>query len=268
MPLAIDSSRAFRRIQELADLVEAVVLADPNDESDWIEWKDGLVLSNKDGIVQLARHILGMANRKVGEAARFAEGCGYVIVGAEPGKCGGVAGIDPADLDSKITTYTGADGPSWSPQYVPCRGVQVLVITVESPRWGQRPFTLRKTLRGLSPWCRVRAAARSDDSGRACRHPGTGGPVRGSQPAVHPPGPARKRRRNRDDSRPAELSIPFRRMGSSAAPRAETRSAASARVPGRRVGHGFPAPSGLRAGCCSRGWLSGHADRARYAYWP
>jgi hypothetical protein len=130
------------------DLVEAVVLADPNDESDWVEWKDGLVLSNKDGIVQLARHILGMANRGVGEAARFAEGCGYVIVGAEPGKCGGVTSIDPADLDSKIITYTGADGPSWSPQYVPCRGVQVLVITVEPPRWGQRPFTLRKAYEG------------------------------------------------------------------------------------------------------------------------
>ena len=55
-----------------------------------------------------------------------------------------MTGIDPADLDSKIITYTGADGPSWSPQYVPRHGVQVLVITVEPPRWGQRPFTLRK----------------------------------------------------------------------------------------------------------------------------
>lgn len=77
MPLAIDSSRAFRRIQELVGLVDAVILADPNDESDWIEWKAGLILANKDSVVQLARHILGMANRKVSEAARFAEGCGY-----------------------------------------------------------------------------------------------------------------------------------------------------------------------------------------------
>jgi len=148
MPLVIDSSRAFRRIQELVSLVEAVVLADPNDESDWIEWKAGRVLANKDSTVQLSRHILGMANRKVSEAARFAEGCGYVIVGAEPGRCDGVTAIDPADLDSKIITYTGADGPSWSPQYVPCHGVQVLVITVEPPRPGQRPFTLRKAYQG------------------------------------------------------------------------------------------------------------------------
>jgi hypothetical protein len=150
MPLAIDSSRAFRRIQELVGLVDAVILADPNDESDWIEWKAGLILANKDSVVQLARHILGMANRKVSEAARFAEGCGYIIVGAEPGNCDGITGIDPADLDSKIVTYTGADGPSWSPQYVPCQGVQVLVITVEPPRWGQRPFTLRKAYEGYN----------------------------------------------------------------------------------------------------------------------
>ena len=37
MALVIDASRAFRRIHELVNLVEAVVLADPNDESDWIE---------------------------------------------------------------------------------------------------------------------------------------------------------------------------------------------------------------------------------------
>ena len=42
---------------------------------------------NKDSIVQLSRHMLGMAGRKVVEAARFAEGCGYVIVDAAPGTC-------------------------------------------------------------------------------------------------------------------------------------------------------------------------------------
>jgi hypothetical protein len=70
MPLVIDSSRAFRSPKELTDLIEAVLIASPNDEASWIEWKSGLVLTDKETRVHLARHVLGLANRPVEEAAR------------------------------------------------------------------------------------------------------------------------------------------------------------------------------------------------------
>jgi hypothetical protein len=144
MPLIIDSSRALRTPQDVAGLVQAIVAASPNDESDWVEWKNGLILQKKDDACQLARHILGMANRRPAEAARHVGGCGYVVIGAEPGSCVGVAEIDPADLGGGIQPYLGPEGPSWSAQYVRHQGCSVLVITIEPPRRGDRIFTLQK----------------------------------------------------------------------------------------------------------------------------
>jgi hypothetical protein len=98
MPLAVDASRAFRSPHELAMLVEAVLNASENDESDWIEWKSSLVLHEKETQGTLARHILGMANRRPDHAPRYAAGCGCIIIGVEPGRCAGVAEVDPAVL--------------------------------------------------------------------------------------------------------------------------------------------------------------------------
>jgi hypothetical protein len=41
MQLVIDSSRAFRSPKELTDLIRAILIASPNDEASWIEWKNG-----------------------------------------------------------------------------------------------------------------------------------------------------------------------------------------------------------------------------------
>jgi hypothetical protein len=146
MPLNMDSSRAFRSPQEVTRLVQAVLGASPNDESDWIEWKNGFSLRDKRARVEIARHILGMANRLPEDAARHAEGCGYIVIGAEPQRCGGVEEVDPADLDAGLRPYLGSDGPRWGLQYVTPNtpGDSVLVITVEPPRRGDRSSTLQR----------------------------------------------------------------------------------------------------------------------------
>lgn len=72
----IDSRMPLRSSEELAGLVNAVVAASANDETDWLEWKSGLDLKRKENQVTIARHILGMANRRVADAARQAGGCG------------------------------------------------------------------------------------------------------------------------------------------------------------------------------------------------
>jgi hypothetical protein len=144
VPLNIDSSRALRRPSELASLVQAILGASPNDESTWVEWKNGLVPSDKAGQVAIAVNILGMANRSPDAAAQHAEGFAYVVIGAEPGDCGGVTEIDPADLDSGLQRYLGSEGPHWSPLYLTVQGKSVLVITIDPPRRGSRMFTLQK----------------------------------------------------------------------------------------------------------------------------
>lgn len=169
MPLVIDSSRAFRSPLEVTGLVQAIVGASPNDESDWVEWKNGaLMLGQKAAYFAIARHALGMANRLPGNAALHAEGCGYIVVGAEPGQYQGVTEVDPADLDAGIRPYLGSDGPRWSAQYVKPQphGGSVLVVTVEPPRRGDPLFTLRKEYdKYLAGAIFVRRPGRTDQAG-------------------------------------------------------------------------------------------------------
>ena len=171
MPLVIDSSRSFRSPLEVTGLIQAIVGASPNDESDWVEWKNGaLMLGQKSAYFSIARHTLGMANRLPEGAALHAEGCGYIVVGAEPGQCQGVTEVDPADLDAGIRPYLGSDGPRWSAQYVKSQphGGSVLVVTVEPPRRGDPPFTLRKEYdKYLAGAIFVRRPGRTDRPGRA-----------------------------------------------------------------------------------------------------
>ena len=140
----IDARAPLRSPLELTGLVSDIVAASPNDEADWLEWKSGMDLRRKDTHVTLARHILGMANRRVTDALRQAGGCGYIVIGAEPGSATGVTEADPADLTQAIQVCLGSAGPSWSPSYIPASGVSVLVITVEPPAAGDRIRTLQK----------------------------------------------------------------------------------------------------------------------------
>ena len=144
MALVIDAAGALRNPQELTDLVQAILNAQPQDESDWIEWKSTLDLSQRETHGTIARHILGMSNRKPEDATRHAGGCGYIVVGVEPGNCAGVTPVDPAVLGQGVLPYLGSGGPGWSAQYVQASGRSVLVVTAEPPQAGSRIFTLRK----------------------------------------------------------------------------------------------------------------------------
>lgn len=98
--LDIDTSRPLKQVAQLQSLVDAVLRADPTDESHWVEWKSDLdVVACHDDRGQLARHVLGMANRTPETANRTAGGYGYILVGVEPGALGGTALPDPADLE-------------------------------------------------------------------------------------------------------------------------------------------------------------------------
>ncbi len=149
MALGFDSSRAPMRAEDFVELVRAVVAAGPGDEGHWIEWKSSLDLGSAEGKAAVVRCVLGLANRQPDAAARFCEGRGYVVVGAEPGRLVGQPDVDPADLTNWWTPYLGADGPRWVPHWVSVDGKSVLVVEVAAPRPGDPPFTARKSTTGL-----------------------------------------------------------------------------------------------------------------------
>jgi len=145
MSIEIETAEALRGIDDLRRLISAVVHASDHDEADWIEWKSTLDLAGKEGCFQVARAILGLANRLPERALLTCGGLGYVIVGAEPGGLTGIASVDPATLDQIIQPYLGGvEGPVWAPHYASVEGKTVLVAVVEAPRPGDKIFTLRK----------------------------------------------------------------------------------------------------------------------------
>ncbi len=145
--IEIPTDRALRGAAALRSLVEAVVRADAHDEADWIEWKGPLDLATKEGCFHVARAVLGLANREPERAQLVAEGLGFVVVGAEPNSLQGLRTVDPAQLGQVIEQYLGgADGPAWTPTYIPVDETTVLVVTVEAPEQGDPIRILRRQL--------------------------------------------------------------------------------------------------------------------------
>src|SRR2546421_1713191 len=147
MPLAgVDLTRDIRTPAELLSLVQAILNAPKHEmELDWIEWKSTYQLLSADPQFQMARHVLGFANRHPDAAAAVVKGCAYLVVGVEPGNLPGITPIDSAKLSRAVDVYTGGTaGPRWSPHYVECQGRTVLVIVVEPPSWGDPIQTLKK----------------------------------------------------------------------------------------------------------------------------
>lgn len=146
MSIEISTDAALRGTAALRELVEAIVGADEHDEADWVEWKGQLNLATKEGCHHVARAILGLANREPERAQTTCGGLGYIVVGAEPGTLHGLTTNDPAKLDQVIQPYLGgAGGPAWTPTYIAVDGKNVLVVTVEAPKEGDKIYSLRRT---------------------------------------------------------------------------------------------------------------------------
>ena len=147
MVISIDTSRALRSPEQVAALIRAVHEAAPEDESRAIEWKSAYAdLTSAEASFAISRAILGLANRPVAVAAASFEGVGYVLVGVEPGSLAGQHQMpDSAELLNAFHRYTGHGWPHWDPRTVAFEGVNILVITVEPPRAGDRIALLQKS---------------------------------------------------------------------------------------------------------------------------
>ena len=64
MALTLDTSRPFRSIRELAELVQAIANAPLNEsEPDWLEWKREAALGDRRWHAQMAKIIASFVNR-------------------------------------------------------------------------------------------------------------------------------------------------------------------------------------------------------------
>jgi hypothetical protein len=144
--LNVDTAKHIRGPSARKALVEGIRNAESTDqETDWLEWKSQVTLSDKAWQGEIATHLIGFANRDPVWARRTVDGYAYLILGVEPGSLVGVEVVDPADLEGWIARYVGrTDGPRWEPHYVAVDDKSVLVITVAAPQQGDPIFSLRK----------------------------------------------------------------------------------------------------------------------------
>ena len=137
--------KAFRSPSQRLALAQDVLAAPANtQETNWVEWKAGVDLTEAKWKFNLGKQILGSRNRDPHKAATVADGCGFVLFGVAPQDLTGIAAHDAADLESWLRPYVGTDGPDWDAHYVEVQGKDVLVVTIEPPRMGDPIFTLRK----------------------------------------------------------------------------------------------------------------------------
>lgn len=143
--LDIDTSSPLRSHRQLRALVKAVYDAETTDESDWIEWKSFVDLNTHEGTGTIARHVLGLANRNPATAAGFVGGCGYVLIGIEPGTQHGIPQLDPADLEPRLEQFMSSDdAPVWQANWLG----DVLVVIVDPPFDGHPIHLLHKDFDG------------------------------------------------------------------------------------------------------------------------
>lgn len=163
MALPFDTGLAPQTAAELQPLAEAILQADPTDESDWLEWKQRLDLSEKQYQFELAKHILGFANRPVQSASLHCRGFAYMFIGIEPQSVTGVDTLDPAQLVDAINTYVGSDGPIWKHHYLRLQNHDVLAIVVQPPKPGDLFHVLKKGYNNFhSATLFVRKSGRTD----------------------------------------------------------------------------------------------------------
>ncbi|MFC4242960.1 RNA-binding domain-containing protein [Gryllotalpicola reticulitermitis] len=148
MALNIDPAKALRTPRQREELVRAVLAANPKEESRHVEWKTDLgELTTTHASFVAARAILGMANRSLSVARTAFEGGGYLVLGAEPENLTGQVMPDPANLVPAIERYVGRT-VEWDPHRVTVDGTDVVVISVEPPRAGDRIRTLQRAYQG------------------------------------------------------------------------------------------------------------------------
>jgi schlafen family protein len=85
-----DTTRLPMGSLEWTSLLAAIEAAAPEDESDWIEWKSTLDLTDKNHLAHIAKAIIAFANRDPAVASQRVEGRGLLIVGVTPGRVQGV----------------------------------------------------------------------------------------------------------------------------------------------------------------------------------
>lgn len=136
--------RAMRKI------LDHVLAVGDEAETGYLEIKSTLNLASTEGVAKVAKFLLGAANRRPNEAARYFHGYAVLVIGARKGHADGIArGVEAHELEDRLRPYLGPQFPAFEFGRI---GVaadrEVLFIIAQPPQDGQSIFPCHKSFQG------------------------------------------------------------------------------------------------------------------------
>lgn len=167
-------------------LLDGIYAADPDDESEWVEFKALPDLTDKPGRAHLARAIVAFANRDPERAARWLEGYAVIVIGLEPGRVTGTLSRDPARIHDAVQPLLTPPAPGWDIHPTTYRDKHVILVTVDPPSAGDPIHCIAKAAGNLVEDGRiyVRRPGKSEPAKSADIRRLSERLIRGQQPAL------------------------------------------------------------------------------------
>ncbi|WP_454810665.1 hypothetical protein [Paenarthrobacter nitroguajacolicus] len=109
-----------------------------------MELKSEWDLTDKKKTGNLARLILGFANRDPAVAAKYLGGEAYLVLGVDSGRAEGLTKADSATITMQIQPYTGTRGPQFVLDYGRFNNLDVAVITILAAPRAAHIYALEK----------------------------------------------------------------------------------------------------------------------------
>lgn len=137
----------------LKGILDHVVAVGDEAETSYLEVKSTLDLTATVGIAKVAKFLLGAANRRRREAARYLQGFAVLVIGAEKGHMQGVPrGIEPHELEDRLRPYLGAQFPAFEFGRISISSKrEVIFVIAQPPRDGQSIFPCHKNFQNDKP---------------------------------------------------------------------------------------------------------------------
>lgn len=130
----------------LRSILDHVVAVGDEAETRYLEVKSTLNLASLEGVVEVAKFLLGTANRLPQAASRHFHGYAVLVIGAQRGEARGIArGIEAHELEDRLRPYLGPQFPSFEFGRITVDADhEVLFVIAQPPEDGQPPFPCHK----------------------------------------------------------------------------------------------------------------------------
>ncbi|MEV5602270.1 hypothetical protein AB0L33_12615 [Streptomyces sp. NPDC052299] len=134
----------------LRGVLDHVVAVGDEAETTYLEVKSFLDMNSKATAAKIAKFLLGAANRRPAEAARYFHGYALLVIGAQKGVAPGVPrGTEAHELEDRLRPYLGPQFPAFEFGRIGIDSAnEVLFVIAQPPEDGQTIFPCHKSYQG------------------------------------------------------------------------------------------------------------------------